>query len=86
MFEGVARVTLPLPMGPKHVHAYLLEEPDGWTLVDCGLALPDAEETFARRAASTSTSTSRTIIGPRVMIENGFEASASVSMHARVSR
>lgn len=46
MFEGVARLTLPLPMGPKHVHAYLLEESDGWTLVDCGLALPDAEETF----------------------------------------
>ena len=31
-------------------------------------------ETSARRAASTSTSTSRTISGPRVMIENGFAA------------
>ena len=47
MFDGVARLTLPLPMGPKHVHAYLLEEADGWTLVDCGLALPDAGEVFA---------------------------------------
>ena len=43
-------------------------------------------DTSARRAASTSTSTSRTIIGPRVMIENGFAAPASTSRHARVSR
>jgi len=50
MFAGVARLTLPLPMGPKHVHTYLLEEPDGWTLVDCGLALPEADETFAAAA------------------------------------
>ena len=42
--------------------------------------------TFARRAARASTSTSRTIIGPRVMIANGFAWSASASMHARVSR
>jgi glyoxylase-like metal-dependent hydrolase (beta-lactamase superfamily II) len=56
MFEGVARLTLPLPMGPKHVHAYLLEEPDGWTLVDCGLALPDADETFAQLAREVSVS------------------------------
>ena len=43
-------------------------------------------ETFARREASWSTSTSRTIIGPRVMIENGFDAPASTLMHARVRR
>ena len=43
-------------------------------------------ETCARRAASASTSTSRTISGPRVMMLNGFEASRSASMHARVSR
>jgi hypothetical protein len=42
-------------------------------------------ETDARRAASTSTSRSRTIIGPRVMIENGFAASRRVSRQARVS-
>ena len=42
--------------------------------------------TSARRAVSTSTSTSRTIIGPRVMIENGLAASPSTPMHARVSR
>ena len=43
-------------------------------------------ETSARRDASASKSASRTISGPRVMIENGFEASRSTSRHARVRR
>jgi hypothetical protein len=43
-------------------------------------------ETLARPAASTRTSMSRTIIGPRVMMLNGVRASASASMQARVSR
>jgi glyoxylase-like metal-dependent hydrolase (beta-lactamase superfamily II) len=50
MFEGVARLTLPLPMKPGHVHCYLLEGADGWTLVDTGLALPDSDERFAALA------------------------------------
>jgi len=39
----VTRVTFPLPTPPRHVHAYLLREGDGWTLVDTGLALPDVD-------------------------------------------
>ena len=39
---GIRRVTLPLPMRPGHVHAYLLPGEDGWTVVDTGLGLPDA--------------------------------------------
>ena len=35
--------------------------------------------------ASTSTSRSRTIMGPRVMIEKGFDASRNSSRQARVS-
>jgi glyoxylase-like metal-dependent hydrolase (beta-lactamase superfamily II) len=50
MFDGVARLTLPLPMRPGHVHSYLLEGGDGWTLVDTGLSLPDSAEVFARVA------------------------------------
>jgi glyoxylase-like metal-dependent hydrolase (beta-lactamase superfamily II) len=30
-------------MGPGHVHCYLLPGEEGWTLVDTGLGLPDAE-------------------------------------------
>jgi glyoxylase-like metal-dependent hydrolase (beta-lactamase superfamily II) len=44
---GIRRVTLPLPTRPGHVHAYLLPGDDGWTLVDTGIGLPDAKETWA---------------------------------------
>jgi glyoxylase-like metal-dependent hydrolase (beta-lactamase superfamily II) len=42
--DGVRRLTFPLPTQPWHVHGYLLEGDEGWTLVDTGLALPDLEE------------------------------------------
>ena len=44
---GIRRVTTPLPTRPGHVHAYLLPGEDGWTLVDTGIGLPDAKETWA---------------------------------------
>ena len=44
---GIKRVTLHLPTRPGHVHAYLLPGDDGWTLVDTGVGLPDAKETWA---------------------------------------
>jgi glyoxylase-like metal-dependent hydrolase (beta-lactamase superfamily II) len=44
ILPGIRRVTLPLPMRPGHVHAYLVEGDDGWMLVDTGLGLPDAKE------------------------------------------
>jgi glyoxylase-like metal-dependent hydrolase (beta-lactamase superfamily II) len=50
LFDGVARLTLPLPTRPGHVHCYLLEGVDGWTLVDTGLSLPETDELFRRLA------------------------------------
>jgi glyoxylase-like metal-dependent hydrolase (beta-lactamase superfamily II) len=44
--DGIRRVTLTLPTRPGHVHAYLLPGDDGWTLVDTGVGLPDAKETW----------------------------------------
>jgi glyoxylase-like metal-dependent hydrolase (beta-lactamase superfamily II) len=41
---GIKQITLPLPMRPGHVHAYLLPGEGGWTLVDTGVGLPDAKE------------------------------------------
>ena len=41
---------MPLPMRPSHVHCYLLEGQDGWTLVDTGLSLPESDEVFAQVA------------------------------------
>ena len=37
----------PLPTRPGHVHAYVLPDEDGWTVVDTGLGLPDARERWA---------------------------------------
>ena len=45
--DGIRRVTLPLPTRPGHVHAYLLPGEDGWTLVDTGVGLPEAKESWA---------------------------------------
>jgi glyoxylase-like metal-dependent hydrolase (beta-lactamase superfamily II) len=47
LVRGIRRITLPLPTRPGHVHAYLLPGDDGWTLVDTGIGLPDAKETWA---------------------------------------
>jgi glyoxylase-like metal-dependent hydrolase (beta-lactamase superfamily II) len=41
---GIRQITLPLPMRPGHVHAYLLPGDDGWTVVDTGVGLPDAKD------------------------------------------
>jgi glyoxylase-like metal-dependent hydrolase (beta-lactamase superfamily II) len=48
--SSIRRLTFPLPMKPGHVHAYLLRDEDGWTLVDTGLALPDLEERLTEAA------------------------------------
>jgi glyoxylase-like metal-dependent hydrolase (beta-lactamase superfamily II) len=37
---GVHRVTLELPWALDHVHCYAIEDPEGWTIVDCGLGSP----------------------------------------------
>jgi glyoxylase-like metal-dependent hydrolase (beta-lactamase superfamily II) len=41
--DGIRRLTFALPLGIRHVHCYLLPGKEGWTLVDTGLGLPDAE-------------------------------------------
>ncbi len=51
----IFRVTVPVPFrGLRHVNGYLLRGPDGWDLVDTGLATPEAlsawEEAWRRLA------------------------------------
>ena len=41
--QGVTRLTLPLPTGPRHVHCYVLVGDEGRLLVDAGLGLPGDE-------------------------------------------
>jgi glyoxylase-like metal-dependent hydrolase (beta-lactamase superfamily II) len=46
---GIRRITTPLPTRPGHVHSYLLpgDGDAGWTLVDTGIGLPNAQEVWA---------------------------------------
>jgi glyoxylase-like metal-dependent hydrolase (beta-lactamase superfamily II) len=57
---GIRRLTFPLPLGIDHVHCYLLPGPDGWTLVDTGLGLPDAAERW--REALSGVEVTRIVI------------------------
>jgi glyoxylase-like metal-dependent hydrolase (beta-lactamase superfamily II) len=41
--RGVHRVTLELPWALDHVHCYAIEDPEGWTIVDCGLGGEETE-------------------------------------------
>ncbi len=46
LVDGIRRITTPLPTRPGHVHSYLLPGEDGWTLVDTGIGLPNAQEVW----------------------------------------
>jgi glyoxylase-like metal-dependent hydrolase (beta-lactamase superfamily II) len=62
VFAGVARVRLPLPTGPGHVHAYLLDGVDGLTVVDTGLGLPDAAERWREVLADAGEPVARIVV------------------------
>jgi len=41
--EGIYQVVLPLPFALQSVQCYLLQDGDGWAILDTGLHLPEAE-------------------------------------------
>lgn len=45
---GVLWMRLPLPMALDHVNVYALDDPDGWTIVDCGLDTEQARAIWQR--------------------------------------
>ena len=45
--EGVLWARLPLPFRPDHLNVYMLDDGDGWTLVDTGLDTAPAREAWA---------------------------------------
>jgi glyoxylase-like metal-dependent hydrolase (beta-lactamase superfamily II) len=51
--EGLLLLRLPLPFALNHVNVYLLEEDDGWTIVDCGLDTPATRQIAIRRIEVT---------------------------------
>lgn len=38
---GIYWLRMPLPLVLDHINLYLIEDPDGWTLIDTGMNLPD---------------------------------------------
>jgi glyoxylase-like metal-dependent hydrolase (beta-lactamase superfamily II) len=46
--EGLLWVRLPLPIELNHINVWLLEDGDGWTLVDTGLAVDASKEAWGR--------------------------------------
>src|SRR5919204_3239643 len=59
---GIRRLTFPLPLGIRHVHCYLLPGEEGWTLVDTGLGLPDAESRWKPLLAGLGAPVARIVI------------------------
>jgi glyoxylase-like metal-dependent hydrolase (beta-lactamase superfamily II) len=49
--DGVLWARLPLPFRPDHLNAYLLDDGDGWTIVDTGLDTPTVREAWAQLLA-----------------------------------
>lgn len=58
--EGIILLRLPLPFALDHINVYLLDEPDGWTLIDCGL------DTRKSREAWESVLRSPLVVGRRI--------------------
>lgn len=50
--EGILLVRLPLPFALDHINVYLLDEGDGWTLVDCGLETRASRDAWEAALAS----------------------------------
>ena len=60
--QGIRRLTFTLPLGIRHVHCYLLPGADGWTLVDTGLGLPDAESRWEPVLAGLGAPVARIVV------------------------
>lgn len=45
---GILWLRMPLPFALDHINLYLLEDGDGWVVVDCGLFIPNTVEVWER--------------------------------------
>ncbi len=52
MAPGVWLLRLPLPFALNHINVYLLDDGEGWTIVDCGLDTPASRQVWTELAAS----------------------------------
>jgi len=59
---GIRRLTFALPLAIRHVHCYVLPSADGWTLVDTGLGLPEADFRWKPLLATLDAPVTRIVI------------------------
>lgn len=52
MAEGIVLLRLPLPFALNHINTYLLDEDDGWALIDCGVDCEAARQAWDIALAS----------------------------------
>jgi len=50
---GVGWLRMPLPMALNHINLWLLDDGDGWALVDTGMGTPEIERVWERHIATT---------------------------------
>jgi len=59
--DGVFWLRMPLPMALDHINLYLLEDGDGWTVIDTGLGDPTTEglweEVISKRSSKIAIAT-----------------------------
>ena len=56
---GIKWLRMPLPFRLDHINLYLLEDGEGWTVVDAGIGLDRTRELMAGRASTPSWAASR---------------------------
>jgi glyoxylase-like metal-dependent hydrolase (beta-lactamase superfamily II) len=86
VLAGIRRITFELPMGPGHVHVYLLPNPKGWTLVDTGLGEPEAEQRWRGILAALDRPITQIVITHFHADHVGGAAAAAAVTGARVAQ
>ena len=59
--EGVYQLKVPVPFPLKFIAAYLVEDRDGWTVIDTGFDYPPAREVWESGAAKVGLSLERDV-------------------------
>lgn len=61
MAEGVYQIKLPVPLPLQFVSVYLIENDDGWTIVDAGYEYPDTYEAWEHGASGIGVDLARDV-------------------------